>query len=100
MANFQTAEVWLNRGYRVARRSWKPDRFVFERPADEISVEILACARSLPSAVCTYFGEMDPTYMVNVSAYWCYFHPLAGIVNEWQPLGEDFEATDWYLPDH
>jgi len=99
---FGQAVEALKEGKMIARAGWNgKGMFVFQRPADVLSSEILPNVKSLPQKVKDYFAEnKNPTgeaYGITFTAYLCMKAADGSIVNGWLASQTDMLAEDWNI---
>lgn len=112
--DFGQAIKALKEGKRVARQGWNgKGMFVFERPADELTVSmIVEKVKSLPESVKTFFkgqfswtksesesGKGPENVKVKFGAYLCMYAADGSIVNGWLASQTDILAEDWIILD-
>jgi hypothetical protein len=111
--DFGHALTAVKQGKLIARAGWNgPGMFVFQRPADELSVDFIRNkVKSLPQALKDYYGGnySDPSngdaavpaseVMVKFSAYLCLKTQDGQIQNGWAASQADMLATDWLVLD-
>lgn len=99
--NFGQAIEILKCGGLVTRRGWKdtPRPFLFMRPKDELSVDIVLGARSFPKAFKDWFElnhqPITENFTTEFTAYICMKAADGAIINGWVPSQTDMLAEDW-----
>lgn len=110
--NFGEAIEAVKKGKLIARKGWNgKGMFVFMRPADELSVDMIVNkVKSLPDSVKKFFaGEcawhpkeaatnVNPENIkVKFTAYLCMYAADGSVVNGWLASQTDMLAEDWIV---
>lgn len=102
--NFGEPLEAVKKGKRIARECWDgKGMFVFKRPSDDLSLDILLGAKSIPNTVKDYFElKYQPILpneipKIHCTAYLCMKDADGAIVNGWLPSQADLFAEDWYI---
>ncbi|WP_019986282.1 DUF2829 domain-containing protein [Rudanella lutea] len=85
-------------GKRIARAGWNgKGMFVFQRPGDTLSCNIITNVKSLPDSVKTFLvaQERDILFL----PYLCMYAADGSIVNGWLASQTDMLADDWTILD-
>lgn len=112
MVNYLKAREAVESG-KLAKRSAWGDSFIFQRPADELSVDfIVNKVKSLPQALKDYYvknfawtaaeaeaGIGPDTAKVLFTPYLCLKTAEGTIMNGWHPNTEQEAAEDWIILD-
>lgn len=83
------------------RTSWAGGIFVFRRPPDELSIDVIVhTVKSLPAVVKRYMATTygnEPAKKIRFTVYLCRKTQYDDIENGWHPSNEDLLAADWEL---
>lgn len=98
--NFGKAIELLKQGKLVTRKGWNgKGMFLFSRPEDNLPMEIVQKAVSIPQPVKYYFRrkceESQLSNPVKVTSYICMKAADDTIVNGWLASQTDIMAEDW-----
>jgi hypothetical protein len=114
--NFGQAIEAMKEGKRVARQGWNSKgMFIFQRPADELEIDIIIGVKSLPQSVKDFFNasrqamvDEEPneerknliqSAKVKFGAYFCMYAADGSIVNGWLASQTDMLSDDWCILD-
>ena len=108
--NFGQVLEALKEGKRASRQGWNgKDMFIFQRPYDNIDIEVIPKIKSLPETVKKYFMEefsngethfvSGNPIQVHFCEYLCMKDPNGNIVNGWLPSQTDIRSKDWVILD-
>lgn len=106
--NFGEALEAVKQGKMISRTHWKSMQFVFQRPEDKLSVEILINnVKSLPNSVKNYYKKVykegytkssnNSPFEITFYSYLCFIDPNNNIRNGWFPNQADLIAEDWEI---
>ena len=106
--NFGQAIEALREGKLVAREGWNgKGMFVFQRPADEISVQtVIENVKSIPDSVKLflhnrykhdYVGASGEVFKIKFGSYLCMYAANDIIINGWLASQTDMLAEDWVI---
>ncbi|MFD2962774.1 MULTISPECIES: Thoeris anti-defense Tad2 family protein [Olivibacter] len=89
-------------GELIARKNWLDSSvFAFQRPCDDLPINILLSAKSLPKQLKDYYERKhqpivpDNIPKVRFSAYMCLKAYDDSVINGWEPSEDDISANDW-----
>jgi hypothetical protein len=99
--NFGAAIEAAKEGKLIAREGWNgKGMFVFQRPADEIPVNVIPNIKSLPESVKEVIKRnygVEVEQKVKFTAYLCMKADDGSIVNGWLASQTDMLAEDWLI---
>ena len=110
--NFGEAIEAVKEGKLISREGWNgKGMFVFMRPSDELSVDIIVNkVKSLPDSVKKFFAghcawhdeekgtKVNPEELkVSFTAYLCMYAADGSVVNGWLASQQDLLSSDWYI---
>lgn len=106
--SFGNALAAAQNGHLIARKGWNgKGMFVFQRPADELSVNLIVhTVKSLPQSVKDFFANktnpnredrIDGDDRIKFNAYLCMYAADGSIVNGWMASQTDMLANDWVI---
>jgi len=98
--NFGEALQALKSGSMVSREGWNgKGMFIFMRPADVLSSEVIDKIKSLPQSVKDWFAKngssTGESYGITFTAYLCMKAADGTIVNGWLASQTDMLSEDW-----
>lgn len=104
--NFGTALEAVKQGKLIAREGWNgKNMFVFQRPADDLPINILLGAKSLPNKLKDYYELKHQPIVdgnlpkIKFTAYLCMKAADDTVVNGWLASQTDMLAEDWVILD-
>jgi hypothetical protein len=95
--NYEEAIEESRRGKLIRRKAWEAEIFVFMRPADQLPLEVVVKAKSLPEDFKALFRPNGVVHLP-FSEHLCRFTGDE-VQNSVELPAEDVEATDWEITD-
>lgn len=96
--NFGQALDAVKQGEKIARAGWNgKGMFVFERPADELSLETFSKVKSIPESIKQHILSKAQGETISFGAYLCMIDANGKIVNGWLASQTDILADDWCI---
>lgn len=97
--NFGQAIEAVKQGLLISRSGWNgKGMFVFQRPSDVISFDMIEKIKSLPDSVKKYYsGRADLDQGITFTGYLCMKAADHTIVNGWLASQTDMLAEDWEI---
>lgn len=96
--NFGQAIEAAKQGKRIGRIGWNgKGMFVFQRPGDTLTSEVIEKVKSLPEPVKQFLLEQNRP--IEFLPYLCMWSATGEVVNGWLASQTDMQATDWCILD-